>query len=151
MRKTKWMAVPFSFFIAFISLTSQDSKQLEMVSLYLKHETPEAVMETMFEAAQTGVFDQFGGLCDPQKENDGDTDCICAIDEKYVPHKCSESQKKEINAATFVEYFKLGKFTGAPEISGDRAKIDFVFGPQGDIEETMYFIRRGNFWYLSWF
>jgi len=151
MCKKKSFYLPSIFVFAFLSLTSLYSLSLAQTGLYQKYETPLAVMDILFGAAKSGDFSALGGLCDPEQKNDGDTDCICAIDIKYIPHNCSERQKKEINEVTFVEYFKDGSYTASPRIARDSAEVDFVFGPEGKVEETMHLVRRDGFWYLSSF
>ncbi|MES0489693.1 MAG: hypothetical protein ABUK01_06870 [Leptospirales bacterium] len=150
MQKIKWFTFVFVL-IGFISITSIYSMNVDRVEPLQKHTAPMAVMDTLFESAKIGKFSQLGGLCDPMQENDGDTDCICAIDPLYEPHKCSERQKKEINAKTFVEYFQTAKTKGSPEVDADHAKIEFLFGPEAKVEETMNLVRRDGFWYLSSF
>ncbi|MEM9217110.1 MAG: hypothetical protein AAGD25_22540 [Cyanobacteria bacterium P01_F01_bin.150] len=104
-------------------------------------ETPEGVVKTIFEVAKTQDFSQLQSLCDPQGENDDDTQRICdlATDE--------ESQ------ASFVQYFEKGEVSDAVQISedGTQASVPFVFGPDGDQTETMELINRDGNWYLSSF
>jgi tetratricopeptide (TPR) repeat protein len=98
---------------------------------------PVNVLQAVFTAAQTENFSVLSGLCDPQGESDADTMFICAITADH-PDKGS-----------FVEYFAQAQIAGDVVIDGDRAEIPFLFGPDGDQEETMGLIQRGGKWYLS--
>ena len=101
-------------------------------------ETPEQVVETVFEAAKTGNFDALSNLCDPKGENDGDTKDICDL--KNQP---SERQK------LFKEFFSKGHIEGKANIEGDKAQVNIKFGPDGTKDETFKLIRREGKWYLS--
>ena len=96
---------------------------------------PASVMEAVFTAAQTGDFALLSGLCDPLGENDGDTTSICAI---TTDHPDRDS---------FVAFFASGKVTDVA-ISDDRAEVSFLFGPDGNKEETMVMVERDGRWYL---
>jgi tetratricopeptide (TPR) repeat protein len=98
---------------------------------------PVSVLQAVFTAAQAEDFAVLSNLCDPQGENDDDTALICAITADH-PDKDS-----------FVEYFAQAKVAGEVAIDGDRAEIPFLFGPDGDQEETMGLIQRDGKWYLS--
>ncbi len=98
---------------------------------------PASVLQAVFTAAQTEDFSVLSSLCDPQGENDDDTAFICAITADH-PEKDS-----------FVEYFAQAQIAGDAVIDGDRAEIPFLFGPDGDREETMGLIQRDGKWYLS--
>ena len=79
--------------------------------------------------------------CDPLGENDSDTQMICDI------------ATDETNREEFIEYFATGKISGEARISrnGAEAEVPFLFGPDGDREETMNLINRDGQWYLSSF
>ena len=116
------------------------------------YETPEATLLALFEAARNEDFSHVGALCDPMQENDGDTDCICALDPSYVPHKCSPRKQKKFTAELIIDYFAPAQITGETEYDGDFARIPFLFGPPEERDnETMLLIRRGKFWYLGSF
>jgi len=104
-------------------------------------ESPEAVVQALFDAARSGQFDGLADLCDPRGENDGDTQMICDL------------AGEETNRASFVEAFEAGELLGGAEISpdGTAAQVPFVFGPAGDQEETMELINRDGQWYLYGF
>ncbi len=100
--------------------------------------SPESVVQAIFEAAKSGDFASLKELCDPLGENDGDTQMICDI------------ATDDTNQEEFVQYFATGKISGDAKISrgGDKAEVPFLFGPDGDREETMELINRDGQWYL---
>ncbi|MBN1993072.1 MAG: hypothetical protein JW953_10240 [Anaerolineae bacterium] len=103
--------------------------------------SPESVVQTIFDAAQSGNFTLLQGLCDPQGENDNDTQTICnwATD---------ETDREE-----FIKYFAAGKINGKATINpdGTQAEVPFLFGPDGNNEETMKLVNRNGQWYLFGF
>lgn len=102
---------------------------------------PEAVLQAVFDAAKSGDFAALGGLCDPLGENDGDTQAICDL--------ASDESDRE----SFVSTFQSARMAGPPQIGadGNTADIPFLFGPDGDQEETMVLILRDGRWYLLQF
>jgi len=98
---------------------------------------PASVLQAVFTAAQTEDFAVLSSLCDPRGEGDEDTTFICTITADH-PDKDS-----------FVAYFAQARIAGEVAIDGDRAEIPFLFGPDGDQEETMGLIQRDGKWYLS--
>ena len=112
-------------------------------SAVMVHASPVAVLETIFLAARTGDFAPLAGLCDPKGENDGDTRDICRFGGPDAPPAGA--------AAEFKLWFAKGKVNGGAVISGDTAKVPFLFGPNGDKEEEMSFVRRDGKWYLGSF
>lgn len=102
-------------------------------------EDPASVLQAVFDAARTEDFSLLGGLCDPLGQNDGDTALICAI---TADHPDRDS---------FVAYFAKGTIAAEALIQGDRAEVPFLFGPEGDQEETMVLVQRDGKWYLAEF
>ncbi len=113
--------------------------------------SPVAVVESLFTAAKTRNFEPLASLCDPERKNDGDTDCICALASGYEPHKCRMNSHNRVSADEYVTYFKDGSVKGEARIQGDRSAVDFRFGPGGGRSETMNLVRRNGLWYLSSF
>lgn len=101
---------------------------------------PESVLGAVFQAASSGRYEALAGLCDPKKENDGDTQRICDVG------KAEASAQEE-----FAQWFKTGKITGEATISGDSAEVPFSFGPDGSKTETMRLVQRDGKWYLAGF
>jgi tetratricopeptide (TPR) repeat protein len=100
--------------------------------------SPESVVQVIFDAAKSGDFASLQDLCDPLGENDSDTQMICDL------------ATDETNREEFVQYFATGKISGDAKISRDgaQAEVPFLFGPDGDSEETMELINRDGRWYL---
>ena len=100
---------------------------------------PKSVTAQIFHAAATGRADNLRALCDPRGENDEDTARICAMT-AAAP-----------DWAGFRAEFARGHLNGEPRVSGDRAALHFVFGPDATRSETMELVRRDGRWYLSAF
>jgi len=100
--------------------------------------SPERVVQIIFDAAKSGDLSALQDLCDPLGENDGDTQMICDL------------ATDDTNRDEFVQYFSTGEIRGDAIISpdGGRAEVPFLFGPDGNSEETMELIYRNGQWYL---
>ncbi len=100
---------------------------------------PVILVQIIFDAAKSGNFIVLKNLCDPLGENDNDTQMICDL------------ATDDSEADSFIEYFEKGKINGDAQISpnGNEAAVPFLFGPNGDDEETMELINRDGQWYLS--
>lgn len=97
---------------------------------------PVKVVQAIFDAAKNENFAVLASLCDPKGENDGDTRRICSV---ATDSKISDE---------FVLWFSKGKVTGKALIEDDRARVPFVFGPDGKKKEEMNLIKRDGRWYL---
>ena len=119
---------------AYILATASDAAEIG-VSLAT---SPESVVQTIFDAANSGEFASLKGLCDPLGENDEDTQMICDV------------AADDTNREEFVQYFATGKLSGEAIISpdGTEAQVPFLFGPDANSEETMKLINRDGQWYL---
>jgi len=104
------------------------------------HDDPVQIMQTIFMSAKTRDFSKLNGLCDPTGGNDGDTKTICNIGSQ--PFTAQEE---------FIEYFQNGKVVGTAIIIGDNASVKFKFGPDGNKDEEMNFVKINGKWYLSSF
>ena len=100
---------------------------------------PKSVTAQVFHAAATGRADNLPALCDPRGENDDDTARICALT-AAAPEW-----------ADFRAEFARAHLNGEPRVSGDRAAVHFVFGPDATRSETMELVQRDGRWYLSAF
>ena len=100
---------------------------------------PKSVTAAVFYAAESGRTDHLRGLCDPAGENDEDTRRICAM------------TPASPDWADFRAQFARAHLNGEPRVSGDRAALHFVFGPDATRSETMELVRRDSRWYLSAF
>jgi hypothetical protein len=110
--------------------------------------TPQSALEAVFKAAKTGNTDGLASLCDPDGENDGDTECICAFDGAYSRNRCREQfPQKEFKAA-----FQDAKISGEAMLTHQEgvelAEVPFLFGPGATRKEVMRLVKRGEKWYL---
>jgi tetratricopeptide (TPR) repeat protein len=116
--------------------TDSESPEPKAADSSLAATDPAVVVQALFDAAAAGDFAALQSLCDPQGENDGDTQMIC------------DTATDTTNRSDFVEIFANGKINGQARISGDKAEVPFLFGPDGQDEETMELINRNGQWYL---
>ena len=100
---------------------------------------PKSVTAQIFYAADTGRAENLMSLCDPAGENDGDTARICAL------------TPASPDWADFRAQFARAHLNGEPRVSGHRAALHFVFGPDATRSETMELVQRDGRWYLSAF
>ncbi|MEM0999380.1 MAG: hypothetical protein AAGN35_20145 [Bacteroidota bacterium] len=103
------------------------------------HRDPSAVLQAVFDVAGGADPAVLGTLCDPLGKNDTDTRRICDLAGGFAPND------------EFVQYFGHAKLNGDPIIDGTLARIPFLFGPNGDREETMEMVERDGKWYLKAF
>ncbi|MBI4954102.1 MAG: hypothetical protein HY908_18910 [Myxococcales bacterium] len=99
---------------------------------------PENVLTALIDAAKNDDDSKLSSLC-AEGKGDGDVKKICAV------------KKGDKKWAEFVEAFKTGAIKGTPKIEGDKASIDFTFGPDGKKSETMNLWKSGDKWYLAGF
>lgn len=100
---------------------------------------PVKVVEQIFAAASSGKADALAGLCDPAGTGDGDVKDVCG------------AQPGSPKWDQFTKYFAKGKIDGAPQLEGDSAAVNFLFGPDGTKKETMKLQKIGGKWYLGSF
>ncbi len=115
-----------------------DIKQV-FSSIDLQLTPPELFMNAIFLSAQQEDYSILSKLCHPDVDNDSDTQAICDM----------ETTDPAVQVE-FANYFKKGKLTGMAHFSkdGTQAEVPFLFGPDGDQEETMKFILYNDKWYL---
>ncbi len=106
----------------------------------VKATTPEKVVESVFVAARTGEFSNLKMLLPPSGNADGDVKRVCGVGEA-----------DEAGQSEFRKYFSKGGVSGKARIKGDKAEVDFLFGPDGRKKETMELVRENGRWYLSQF
>jgi len=97
--------------------------------------TPEAVINTIFDAARTKDYSKLSTLCDPDADNDSRH--ICDL--------------KDEDKESFITYFSKGKVNGSATITGDAATVPVLFGPDGTKAETMNLVMKDGKWYLKSF
>ena len=113
--------------------------------------SPESVMNTIFQAAQSGEVGILKFLLPPYDEQKGEIPCDG--DCKALCNPGNESMREELRGnyftlGDFKEYFSKAKIIGNPSITGDEAKVNFVFGPNLERNETMNLQRF--FFSFSW-
>jgi hypothetical protein len=120
------------------------NKLEEQVSLINLRETfdfqdsPLAVVEHLFQAAQSKDFKKLRHLCDPYGENDGDVRIFRLID------MAPEDVQNE-----FIDEFQNGRILGEPTIENEKAIIEIAFGPNSSKLEKVNLVKRMDKWYLS--
>jgi hypothetical protein len=101
---------------------------------------PVSVVEAVFAATQSEDYSSLADLCDPQKQNDIDTQKICDL------------ATDETDRVEFIAAFGKGKVAGPANITTEGndqiAEVPVLFGPDGDEEETFKLVQRDGKWYL---
>ena len=100
---------------------------------------PKRVLASVFFAAKHDKADHLATLCDPEGSAN-----------KHALRICRQTWQGE-DWRSFQRQFAQGRLIGEARISGDRALINFVFGPQGTDPETMELVRRDGNWFLKAF
>ncbi|WP_405383766.1 hypothetical protein [Maribacter sp. LLG6340-A2] len=127
-------------------ISSYINKLEEQVSLINLRETfdfqnsPLAVVEHLFQAAQSKDFKKLRHLCDPYVENDGDVRIFRFIE--IAP----DNVRKE-----FINEFQNGRIIGEPLIGNEKAIVEIAFGPSSSKLEKVNLVKRMDIWYLSSF
>ena len=98
---------------------------------------PTSVLEKVFEIARNKNYGTAIFLADPYDENDGDVNAIAYI--AIHPQEYKEE---------FIKTFQEGRIIGEPIIANDKAKIEFLYGPNTKQKETMNLVKRNESWYL---
>ena len=99
--------------------------------------TPAETLEALFALAKSGNFAALKTLVPDIAGLDGDVRRIAAV----VDAKPEEQQE-------FQQWFSTGKIVGEARIEGEKAAVDFLFGPKGTRNETMNMILKDGKWYL---
>lgn len=100
---------------------------------------PKNVVRSIFYAARTGDAAHLASLCDPRGEVSASARRVCEV------------APGQGDWASFARHFARGSVTGEPRITGDSALLNFSYGPDGTLPETMEMVRRDGGWYLSSF
>lgn len=106
----------------------------------LDQSDPVKVLEAVFSAAATGDTSQLPTLCHDRVESDGDVRSVCAM------------TREDKDFGEFAAVFAGAKVKGPARIEGDKAAVDFDFGPNGpQRSEEMNLRKHMGKWYLSSF
>ncbi|HEX2901036.1 MAG TPA: hypothetical protein VHS96_15060 [Bacteroidia bacterium] len=109
---------------------------------------PGNVVQRIFDAANADDPNMLSGLCDPSFQNDGDTDCICALAPGYSPRTPFPDGKNPLSWDKFKEEFTKGRLNGIPNVRGNGAEVDIYFGKTGARKARILLNRKGSNWYL---
>ena len=101
---------------------------------------PVSVMNYIFNSLKKGDFSKFRNLCDPYGENSNSVNSFCYAE--ILMEKEQNDLKSE---------FENGRVVGKAKIKGDKAEVEFAFGPSANRLEKMELVNRNGFWYLSRF
>ena len=99
--------------------------------------TPEGVVNHIFQSIKNRDFSKLRNLCDPYAENDGDSRGICL----------TEMQPLDIRNQ-FVESFENARIIGQSKVENDRAKVEIIFGKNSNQVEKINLIKRMDKWYI---
>ncbi len=125
-------------------LTSYIQKLEKEISLTNLRETfdfqnsPEGVINYLFESAKNRDFSKLRNLCDPYGENDIDTRKICLL----------EMQPTEIQNQ-FVQEFENGRIIGESKMKSAIAEIEIAIGASSNRLEKIKLVNRMNKWYIE--
>jgi len=133
---------------------NSDQHSIKKNSLIDPNSSPENVMNTIFKAAKSGEVGVLKFLLPPFDDKIGKIPCDG--DCKALCNAGNESMREElkgnyVSIEDFKKYFEKGKIIGVPTINGNRAQVNFVFGPNLERNETMNMQKINNKWYLSSF
>ena len=129
--------------IIIVELTSYILKYEKEITLTNLRETfdfqntPEGVINYLFESAKNRNFGKLRHLCDPYGENDADSLGICLV----------EMQSTEMQNY-FIENFQNGRIIGEPKFENETAEIEIAFGPSSSRLEKIRLIKRMDKWYI---
>ncbi|AXY76366.1 hypothetical protein D3H65_21250 [Paraflavitalea soli] len=98
---------------------------------------PRSVAEAIFDAAKSGNCQGLAALVDTEADSDS----------KRIAQASADKASQE----EFQKYFAKGKVSADPVISGDKASVNILFGPDGTREETFEMTRKEGKWYLTSF
>ena len=101
-------------------------------------DTPERLVNYIFQSAKSRDFSKLRNICDPYGENDGDARGICLV----------EMQPTEMQNQ-FVVAFENGRIMGEPKIENETAEIEIAFGPSSNRLEKINLVKRMDKWYIG--
>ena len=114
--------------------------QLEYHKTFEFQKDPASVMKYIFESAKKGDFSNFRNLCDPYGEYPNELNQICFAE------MMMDKQQAKLKAD-----LENGRIIGKASINGDKAEVEFAFGPSSNQLEKMEMVNRNGLWYLGGF
>ena len=118
-------------------------KQVSLINLRETFEfqnAPEAVVEHLFQAANSKDFKKLRHLCDPYGEDDGDVSIF-----RFIEIAPTDVQTE------FINEFQNGRIIGEPLMENEKAIIEIAFGSSSNKLEKVNLVKRMDKWYLSSF
>ena len=110
--------------------------------------SPESVMETIFTSAKSGEVGILNFLLPPNDECDGDCKALCNPGNERMR---DELRGNYMTLEQFQYSLSNAKIVGSPDVIGDKASVNFVFGPNLERNETMNLQKINGKWYLKSF
>jgi hypothetical protein len=110
--------------------------------------SPESVMETIFNSAKSGEVGVLKFLLPPNDECDGDCKALCNPGNERMR---DELRGNYITLENYKYSFSKAKIIGSPNLNGEEANVNFVFGPNLERNETMNLQKINGKWYLKSF
>ncbi|MDX1417375.1 MAG: hypothetical protein R3293_24435, partial [Candidatus Promineifilaceae bacterium] len=101
-------------------------------------DTPQGVLDTIVEVAETGDFIPLYGLCDPLAEHDENAAYVCAL--------ATATDKRRLFRRAFAASEVVGEIVYSTD--GQQAEMTFSHGPAGGIIKTAKLVQRDGRWYL---
>jgi hypothetical protein len=95
---------------------------------------PRSVAEAIFDAAQSGKYENLAALIDTDADQDS----------KMIAQVATDQSLQE----DFKKHFSKGKVAAEPVVNGDKASVNVLFGPDGTSEETFEMVKKNDKWYL---
>lgn len=125
--------------LLFTGCETSEADATSAAAITVDHTNPASVVEAIFQAAKTGDASLLQGICDPSGNAHLDVRRIC----DYANGFDKEGE--------FPMFFAEGRLNGDAYISGETAKVPFLFGPDGDKPDTMDLVKRDGKWYIERF
>lgn len=125
------------------SMIQKVQKEVSLTKLFNSfefQETPQGVINHIFQSAKDHNYDNMRYLIDPYGEFDTDAFQIC-----YIEIYGEEGQQE------WSETFKNGRIMGDPKYDEDKCTIEIAYGLGSNKLENINLVKRMNHWYLTSF
>ena len=109
---------------------------------------PRNVVQRLFDAARADDPRMLAGLCDPDHNNDGDTECICALDPGYSGRDPDVKTHCHLSWEEFKIQFSKGRLAHDPGHEPNEAQVEFYYGRYGKKRASMAVNYKNGMWYL---
>tara|TARA_R110000796_G_scaffold159169_3_gene275780 strand:- start:28868 stop:29602 length:735 start_codon:yes stop_codon:yes gene_type:complete len=125
------------------SMIQRVQKEVSLTKLFNSfefQETPQGVVNHIFQSAKDKSYDKMRHLIDPYGEFDTDAFQLC-----YIEMYGEEGQQE------WSEAFENGRIMGDPIYNEDKCTIEIAYGLSSDKLETINLVKRLNRWYMTSF